>query len=752
MKRPLCLLCLAFVTVLVVCLKLTPMELPDWSSLDGRGIRVEGQVYRKEYKTVRKSQVLVIYLHSAHILKESGGSGRSEPSNQFPDHQIQNIICYLEEGSGPEPGLGSSVRLEGRVSCFTDAGNPGEFDMKKYCSIQKLDFRLDQARILSIGGEEKPLQEGLFRLRNYFAGVLDRTFGEKEASVMKAMLLGEKNGLDQETKELYQENSILHILSISGLHISIIGMGMYRLLRRCGAPLRPAALLCMPVICAYGVMTGMSMSAIRAVFMFLVHLGADVMGRSYDMITALAMAAVVLLAGQPLYVEHSGFLFSFGAVAAIGIFMPALYEGRKGAGGRLRRLSEKWKQSLASCVSVFLATLPVQLFFYYQFPIYSVLLNLAVIPLMTVVMGAGLLCMILGGMWPLLTAPAAGICRAILRFYEACCLLCERIPGGRFEGGQPEDWQVLTYLALLGILVGVRKRTTLFWKTQWLLGALCLLLLRYESGLQITVLDVGQGDCIHIRSGSGQHYLIDGGSSTKSSVEKYQILPFLRSRGVGRLEAVFVTHSDMDHCSGILSLLEEYSSEKMEIGSLILPDIHMGMRDGQYEELVSLAGKNGIRVLYMSRGQFLEEGGMRLSCIHPRRGYTAGNANESSLVLYLSYGSFSGLFTGDIEGEGEQEVWEYLKKSLKTTEGGRLTLLKAAHHGSRNSTDEELLAGLRPRLALISSGKDNRYGHPHQELLERLEAAGCRIYQTPVHGAITVETDGRECRVDTWRK
>ncbi|MBR6770180.1 MAG: DNA internalization-related competence protein ComEC/Rec2 [Lachnospiraceae bacterium] len=781
MKRPLCLLCLAFVAVLVVCLKLLPMELPDFSSLDGQEIQVEGRVCQKEYKTVQESEILVIYLHSIHILKKSGDTASSEESknikssiqsqditqakastllSQSSDASFQRIMCYLSKENRLEPDLGSKVRLEGRVRCFSEAGNPGEFNMKKYYSIQKLDFRLDEARFLAMEREGSVWLEGLFRLRRHFAEVLDSVFEPKEASIMKAMLLGEMNGLDPATKEWYQESSIIHILSISGLHISIIGMGIYRTLRRCGIPLKATALFSTLLICTYAIMTGMSMSAARSVFMFFIHLLADVTGRSYDMITALSMAAVLLLVDQPLYVEHSGFLFSFGAVAGIGVFMPVIYDRdgkreKKKVTTKGERLWEKGKQSLASCVSVFLVTLPVNLIFYYQFPIYSILLNLAVIPLMTLLMTCGLFCMVAGQILPVAAALAASVGEWILWFYEACCLLCEKIPGGIYLGGQPKLWQCLVYLGLLAVLVVVRKKTTRFWKLQWIVGALSLLLLRGEEGLQITMLDVGQGDCIYIRSSSGQHYLIDGGSSTKSSVEQYQLLPYLKSQRVSCLKAVFVTHSDLDHCSGILALLEQYPLKNLKIENLILPDLAEESQDEQYKELVLLAEKKGIPVRYMGRGQSVQDEGLTFFCIHPSRGYQTENANESSLVLHLSYGNFSGLFTGDVEGEGEQEAENYLQEfwqSGQKKKQTRLTLLKVAHHGSRHSTSEEFLRKFQPGLAFISSGKKNWYGHPHKELLERLEEAECRIFQTSLYGAVTIRTDGREYWLEIFRK
>lgn len=757
MRRPLCLLCTVFVGILALCLLWLPEVKTDYAQLEGRQLTVEGQVYRKEYKESRygEERTLALYLKSVHILnefdEESNALERSKwmQSGQFSKEQVQNIVCYMKEAGVTAPEIGRTLRVSGRVRCFSQAGNPGEFDMQQYYRMMKLSFRLEDSRMIAFGGSTKPLQERLYRLKEYFSGVLESVFPKKEASVMKAMLLGEKNGLDEEIKKLYRDGAMIHILSISGLHISIIGMGLYRLFRRVGMPLKISALCSIGVICSYGMMTGMSMSAVRAILMFVLHLIADMAGRTYDMLTALALAAVVVLLEQPIYVQYSGFLFSFGAVISIGVLLPVLYEGKC---PKDRRRLWRLKQAAASCGAVTFGTLPVHLMYYYQFPIYSYLLNLAVIPLMTVVMANGLFCMLIGGFLPVLARGAGCMDRMILWFYEQCCLQGGRIPGGILRSGRPQVWQAAGYSLLLAVLAAAvyacRKKLPTFWKCQWILAALCLLFLRTKSGLQITMLDVGQGDCIHIQSEEGKHYLIDGGSSSKSRVMEYQILPYLKYEGVGHLEAVFVTHSDSDHCSAVLDMLSEYPAEGITIGSLILPAIGMDSADEKYMEMIELAEENAITVQYMSRGQYMEDGGMRFTCMHPYKGYETREANEYSLVLLLDYGNFSGLFTGDVEGEGEDIVWEYMQKTFFD----RLTLLKVAHHGSAYSTKEELLSVFRPQLALISCGKNNAYGHPHEELLGRLEDAGCGIYTTAMSGAVTVRTDGERVWVESFKR
>lgn len=740
MRRPLCLLCLAFVGILVLCMQFMPLPLPDYGGWDGQYTVLEGQVCGKEYRQVSGRNILVISLKKINILKHSSES---------PQNQIKGVICYMKDGAktalGREPALGNRIRVKGKVRCFEEAGNPGEFNSRQYYSILEMDFKLQNAEITASGGKENGWEERLYRLRMYFSSVLDHYFEEKEASVMKAVLLGEKSGLDSEIKELYLQNGIIHILSISGLHISMIGMGLYRLLLKGRLPRKAAAFLSAILIIFYGVMTGMSVSSLRAVLMFALYLAAQMTGRTYDLKTAVSLAAVLILVRQPRYVFHSGFLFSFSAVAGISALLPALCSGKKGL----------WRK-LAPGIAIALATLPVQLNFNYSFPIYSILLNLLIIPLMTIVMYAGLLCMSAGGLnfFPLHFAAwvAAGLDRAILWFYEKCCFFFSGLPYSGLILGQPEPWQIALYVSMLVFLILFHKKVPAWWKGQWLLLAICFLLFRVKDGLLITALDVGQGDCIHIVGETGNHYLIDGGSSSKKDTADWQIIPYLKSRGAGRLTAVWVTHADSDHCNGIKAMLEEYGKEDIRIENLILPYISEESKNASYRELAALASQKGIRVMYMSRGQFVTDGRLCFTCLHPEKNYETADANAYSLVLRVTYGSFTGLLTGDIEGEGEQEMKCYLKENRNIYGNDRLSLLKAAHHGSANSTDEELLAMLRPRISFISCGKNNSYGHPHPELLKRLSACKSEVYITKDAGALTVWTDGKRMRVSTFKK
>lgn len=771
MRRPLCLIGLVVVAALLAGMIVFPRQVQTCEGLDGETLVAVGRVGWKEHRISGAEEILVVTLEEVLIPKPDkigilkqiiSNSNAIQPNiisadsakkivsyiKQNREHLIQKdseningILCYLDNDK--DPAMGSIVLMEGKLRIFSHAVNPGEFDAAEYYDVMGQQGRLMGSRCLVESKGYWPFRERLYRIKEYLALLLNASYPEKEAAVMRAMLLGEKGVLEADIKGLYQKNGIIHILAISGLHLSILGMGLYEILKRMRIPNLINIVISVGVMCCYGTMTGMGISIIRALIMFGLKLCAGLLGRTYDMLTAMMAAALLLLVQQPLYLMHSGFLFSFGAVCGIGL-LPAVSNQLPD--------TNKPVKALFTGIWVSLSTLPVYLCFYYEFPPYSVILNLIVIPCMGVVLAAGL-SVVFAAAWILPLGKAAAVPGIFfLRFYEKCCSFCLTLPGCRWITGCPTKLQVFSYLIILAGLVfwGRHMKRGRFWGI--LFGAVLLLTVRLPESFEITMLDIGQGDCIYLADGQGGHYLIDGGSSDQKEVETYRIVPFLKYRGVSRLDGVFVTHPDSDHISGIIGLLESNGETGIEIGCLFLPEAAEESRNESYHELEDLAGDADVPVRYLHAGEKVKSGDVMLICMHPQKGYVCEDANAYSTTLYLKYGAFSALFTGDLEGEGEELVTERYCRLAGAGEisADGITLLKAAHHGSKNSTRKEFLESVNPQIALISAGRNNSYGHPHRETLDRLESQRCRIYQTSVSGAVTVRVSGGSVRVEEY--
>lgn len=742
-------------------------------------LTLAGQVYQKDDESV--------YLKSVHlIISESNEVNAALQANAGSQLNVpieENIICEIEE-AGRLP-LGSVVTVSGTFVPFSQATNPGEFDGAEYYKTLGICGRLLKARLLEAGKSHWRLREALYRVKIFFRRRLYRIFPEKEASVMSALLLGDKSGLDAELKDLYKRNGILHILSISSLHITIIGMSVYKMLRKAGMPIGAAACAGSVLLLLYGGMTGFSVSACRAIGMYLLRMLAELWGRTYDMLIALGVLAAAMVTVNPCYLQQSGFLLSFTSVLGICVVYRGLLPRgsrppeRDGRRRKLGKIKKNLGQPALASLSVTLATLPVQLWFYYEAPVWSVFLNLLVLPFMKPLMITGLLVMLLPG-----TGFLSGVDSLILRGYELLCGCFDSLPFRAWNPGRPALWQLAAYYAiLLGAvwLAGRKERESRperceingrrrhFGKVPGtaarllsvaaLAAAVLILGIRPPSENRAVFLDVGQGDCILVQTASGENYLFDCGSSTRSSVGRYVLLHFLKYSGIHRLDGVFLSHPDSDHANGITELLSLAGENAIEIGQLVLPAVEEAGREAQFQDIIqaagecpalgqrALAGQMGaaVPIRYLAAGEGWSCGSADFLCLHPGQGWTAADENAYSLCVYAEFeGGVSLLLTGDVEGAGE----EALLRELQKRHIEDVTILKTAHHGSRNSTSPDFLAQVNPGIAVISCGRSNRYGHPHAELLERLEDCGAKVYLTPECGAVTVRAGKGHVRVE----
>ncbi len=712
--RPLCFVCLLIIFLQGAILSMkgrdSLTEIPQSSIFYERQeetLLLKGQVYKK----TNNSNYQILYLKN----------------NSINDTRL--FVCNKTFTDVP---IGKNILIRGKLQLFERPRNPGGFDEALYYARQDIFGCVWCEEILEISGEKHALMEWLFQLKTSWKKSLVECMGEKNGGILAAMILGEKSEMDSEVKELYQNNGISHILAISGLHISFIGLGVYRLIRKTGLGFLTSGILAMGLLTLYVMMIGASVSAVRAYVMLLLKIGADITGRVYDMLTAAMLGAAMTVMYQPLYLTDGGFYMSYGAILGIALVAPNLKDCF------LHR--RKWLDGFYTSIAIHIMLFPITLWFFYVVPTYSVLLNMFVLPLTGPILGMGILGSIL-----LLLISTVGVfclklCGFVLEFYEWICRMGTQLPMSRLVLGKPALWKMTLYYAvLLGILFVVTYAKKKKWRRAkyrfiWLVLILAIGLMTYQPNgkLGITMLDVGQGDGIYLQGPKGTTYFIDGGSSDESGLGKYCIEPFLESQGIGELDYVFITHGDSDHYSGIEEMLGRQDMG-IQIRHLVLPSLYK--QDQDLLALARTALAKGVNVLVIHAGECLKEGAFSITCLQPSVNDKELTGNAGSMVLEVQYRAFSMLCTGDVEGEGE----ELLLKKMKDKD---YDVLKVAHHGSRNSTSKEFLESCTPDITFISAGKDNRYGHPHEELLKRLENAGCKIYNTQENGAIMLETDG----------
>lgn len=687
-----------------------------------------GVVIRKE----KKSSNYLFYLNHTTYLKENKKA------------EGGNVLVYFDEDSIP---IGSVVKVRGTMDQFPHATNEGEFDLADYYQSRNISFRVFADSVMVSRFPKRLFREKLYKIQKSISAVFESELNSRDAGILSTLVLGNKGLLDSEIKQLYQDAGISHILAISGLHISILGIGVYRFLRSCRCSYWISAGIGSGLVFSFTVMSGMGVSAKRALIMYLLVMGAEVLGRTYDGSNALALASLILLIGNPMSLFQSGFLFSFTAMIALIVFIPKIQseddepviKGNHIRGNLCETCIKFFKKINRQILSGFvlqLFLLPLTAWFYYEVPVYALFLNLLIIPLCGWLLGCGLLGGIVGLIFPEPSKWILVVCHVILSVYEKAIGITEVLPFHQVITGQPPAWLMLIYYAVLCFTIILWKQRDYLFSVSY--GRICCLFLSAvllcailffpkKNHFYVSFLDVGQGDGICISDGAGKYIMIDGGSTSGSEVGKYIIGPFLKYRGIKKIDAWIVTHGDEDHCSGVLELLHD----GYEVDYLLLAEAMA--QDASWYQLVDAAMENGTEVIYVSSGDALQLQNCEMECLYPSKD-DSGDANALSQVWSLKKGDMSVLFTGDI-GEEQEEML------LKRNQMEEYVILKTAHHGSKYSSCDAFLQKVSPDYAIISCGENNRYGHPHAETLDRLEKAGSHILQTQYEGQITLFED-----------
>ncbi len=742
---------------------------------EGEAVVIAGRIYKKEIKGDGE----VFYLKNTEVYGQNG----EKRYCLYPGHMIVRTggtkeskdESMINRISGSEYPIGSRVEAKAVFRWMNQASNEGAFQEQNYYHSLGISTVLYADGMSVIEDSKYVLPESIYQFRNRMRAVYEQTLNEKDAGIMAAMVLGDKSLMEQEVKELYTDAGISHILAVSGLHISVIGMGIFRFLRKRRMGYLLSSATSGTGVLLFCILSGMSVSAVRAGIMFGIFLGANVWGRKYDSFCALAAAAIISLCCNPFLLWNAGFLFSYGAVmGAAGL--GNLYCNKKSEETRSRIAGILWriKQRVWVSTAILLVTLPLTAYFYYEIPLFSVPANLLVLPFTGILLMLG----IFAGAAGVVQLPFAWIlcvpCHGILRFFELVCRgFGDNLTGTWITGCPKPVWIWGYYLILIAAayIVHGRLHSSQTGKARrymqhaagqkplmggWYLFLpsvsflVIIFLLPAPRQFEVTFLDVGQGDGIYINSGSGVNCFVDGGSTSETEVGTYQILPFLKYHRVRSIDLWFVSHGDEDHINGFLEVLES----GYPVRQLVLAE-HMP-RDDAWQELTSCAKEYGTKILEIGSHDCLKMGDLKITLLEAGSDSSAcisgegqqisgvsGDRNERSLIQLLEYDAHKILLTGDIGAE--QEAW-----LIRQPEIQEIDVLKAAHHGSKYSNSQQFLSYIQPKATIISCGKGNRYGHPHEEALQRMQAVHTKILQTMESGQLTVNVRNGKIGIEEY--
>lgn len=728
------------------------------------------------------------------------------------DLHFQKLILYLPkestgEGSMPLPLPGQICSVKGHFLELSPATNEGEFSLSSYYKGEGISGVFQAKTIELVRGESSPFAKELFTLKQSLGNRIDALFPEETAGFLKSLFLGERSGITLSEKSLYQSAGISHILAISGLHLSLLGGFFYRLLRKTKLSSLLSSLITSFFLFSYFLFTGSSHSAFRALFMLFLRFVAIQLGKGKDLLSQLSFALLFLLWLNPLSLYSIGMQCSF-----FTLFVFFLLEERPGKAVRKKKekalskickkhalgfskhpsLLLKFPAYLSKLIPCLLSTLPHRLqgsFLFYlallplfsltqfSFPLYAPLLNLLLLPLLPFFFLLGAVSIFLSYLPEqdfLLLRLFSFSSRFLLNLlFQIFHLFMEKslaLPFSQILLGKMQALSVMFYFLFLCLLFFFPKAKSLsLLLSLGFLLSLPLYLPKPPKELEITALDVGQGDGFVLRKGA-LVFTIDNGSTSKNLFPEQIFFPYCKAKRIQHIDYALLTHCDRDHISGIQALLEKNPS--ISLSHLILPA--SALQDHRYDLLKRLAYNHGADVSYWQKGDelvFSEQGiclsakktawaenpstnkkrgpdttghQLHIRCFYPNDSTYIEEANAHSIGCLLEYGHFRMLFTGDMPKESEEALLE----NCRETEASPIVdVLKLAHHGSKTSSCPSFLSETRAKFALFSYGKKNRYGHPHKNTVENCQKYRLFPLETAKLGEILIKTNGEQFEI-----
>ena len=664
---------------------------------------------------------------------------------------------------------GEKIRFPARLRSFRNFNNPGRYNYELAMQVRGITCAAsvsDGRRIVSMGRGRLGFPKGILeKVRGPVRELFTESLSLDDRALYRALVLGERQELTPEIREPFDRAGLGHILAVSGLHIGLVAWLVftaaifslsrsYRLVLRFSLRKAAAILTCLPVI-AYACIAGFQVSSQRAMIMVLAFLLSIVLGREKDLWSTLALAALVVLAINPLAIFSISFQLSFFAVTGILWLTPVLHRRMFQSNGNLEGKKTFFSRVLAYAAGLLSVTLsatifllPLTAFYFHRISLVALPANLLVVPVM------GFWVLPLGLMASLSLPFSQPLAVFFLRLGAWGLELIRGITGVLTQFSWSSIWVITPNILELLLMYGLLFFLFFSRRRRWAKAGLWLVLLlmtvdvfywvyrtQFNPHVKVTFLDVGQGNSALVQLPGRKRMLIDGGGYPGNFFDtgRMVVAPFLLREKIKRVDYLILSHPQSDHMNGLGFIAAHFNPR--EFWSNGVP-----VQTSVYRELMAIISSKNIKTrtpLELTGG--MEVSGVRIDLLHPPAapGNSPGQGdnlgvNDRSLVLKLTYGGVSILFPGDLEQAGEAFVVSRAGSSLRSD------VLMAPHHGSRGSCTKAFLEKVRPRVVIISCGKGNTFGFPHRDTIRRIKEVKGRIIRIDRAGAVelTIAPDG----------
>ncbi len=645
------------------------------------------------------------------------------------------------------PSYGDVFYLDGKIDIPNGAMNSGGFDYSRYLKGENIFFQcvfsLEDFEVTS--KKENRFFDSLYNFRQKCISFYDEAFPYETGAVLKAFVLGDKSSLDYETEEIFSGSGLSHILAVSGLHVSTFAIAFCSLITLFSRSKRKQMLASTLASIFFVLFTGASVSAIRAGVMCAAAFFAKLIYRRADSLSVLSEIAAIFCVINPHVIYDASFILSFAATASIIVFNDSVLIIFKPLLEKLDK-EKTWHRKAIKLINVTSVSISAQIFIiplliylFNGFSVMSVAATVVIAPFLLPLLTGGLVFCAMSFVNELFAVPAAVLIYLLAKIIIFVAEFFSAFWFSKIAFGIVTPFFLLLYALVIATIIYAIKRKRLHFITS-LVCVTCLLVLYLINSIinydvaQVSFINVGNGDCALIKSPGDCDILIDAGASSKSETSgRYIIYPYLIKNGVNDIEYVVLSHTHSDHVNGLLGLFDI-----MEIGNIIMP--YNAEDTDEAKKILEKAHEYNIPVTYFASGDILKiSDDIKITAITPdiKQLLISKNKNDSCLTVRLDYGKTSFLFTGDITSDIENYILDNYPDMLEAD------VLKVAHHGSQTSTCQRFVDAVKPKYSYIPVGK-NSYGHPSEEVIDRLEKNGSEVYRASYHRDVTFFFDAEK--------
>ncbi len=656
--------------------------------------------------------------------------------NKAKEDSLYNLLAY-----------GNSIRITGVIKKGRGRRNPGEFDYNYYLKQQGISgiVNLYHAGDIKITNNNYNLSNYIFTIRKNINKQIIHLHQPETAALLRGLLLADRSLIDVEIKNYFINSGVIHVLAVSGLHVGYIVLIFLILFGRFNIYLK--SVLTVLGIIFFMLITGMPTSVVRASIMAMVIIAVTLTNRSTNLFNSLALAALIILIFKPDELFSPGFQLSFSSVLAIAAIYPLI--SKKINLHNLKGIKKYSLLFVAVSFSAQLGTMPLVLYYFRKLSLTSLAANFIVIPAIGIVVALGIAAILIN-----IVSPAVAL------FYAASNDMITKLLFMfiSFAGGPSYSYLparhftqldvIIFYLLIIFYFIAFNKFKNIAAKI--MLTALVLINLlvfcsldekKYfkENQLNVMMIDVGQGDSFLIKFPNGKTALIDAGNATRYFDNgENVILPLLNYLEIDKIDYGFVSHIDLDHYAGFVSLIHNGVIKEI----IKSPTDSVNGKDIRFTNFIKQSGVKEVS----AGGKIIKIGNARIYILNKNggRNLLGNTTNENSTILKVVYGNTSILFTGDAGRKAEKFYMAKYGGFLKSY------VLKVSHHGSNTGTSDEFLSTVSPKICLISAGVKNRFGHPSLKVITELKNFGCTVYRTDSNGAAILISDGNTFKKCDW--